>query len=114
MKKLLLCLIILAMPLMAEEIWLGLVSGVQGDSLILVDNLKIHVPNIAFAQYLSEDDHVLDNVEITFPYKASLIVPNRSDSDPASRIDSETSFPIIKIHKFYDVKDGRLVERKID
>lgn len=114
MKKLLLCLILLALPLLAEEIWLGMVSGAQGDSLILVDDLKIYVPNLAYAQYLSEDDHVLENVKITFPYTASLIVKGRSDTDPASRIDTKTSFTAIKIYKFYDVKEGRLVERKID
>jgi len=114
MKKLLLCLILLAIPLMAEEIWLGMVSGIQGDSLILVDDLKVYVPNIAFVRYLSEDDHVLENVEITFPYTASLIVTGRSDTDPTSRIDTETSFTAIKIYKFYDIKEGRLVERKID
>ena len=114
MKKLLLCLILLAIPFMAEEIWLGMVSGVQGDSLILVDDLKVYVPNMAFVQYLSEDDHVLENVEITFPYTASLIIKGRSDTDPASRIDTKTSFTTIKIYKFYDVKEGRLVERTFD
>lgn len=114
MKKLLLCLIIIALPLMAEEIWLGLVSGAQGDSLILVDGLKIYVPNLAFAQYLSEDDHLLDNIEITYPFTASLVVNDLSDSDPASRAVSSASISTIKIYEFYEVKQGRLVERTFD
>ncbi len=112
MKKLLLCLIIVALPLMAEEIWLGMVSGAQGDSLILVDGLKIYVPNLTFAQYLSEDDHLLDNIEITYPFTASLVVNDLSD--PESRAVSSASIPTIKIYEFYEVKEGRLVERTFD
>ena len=109
MKKLLLCLIIVALPLMAEEIWLGMVSGAQGDSLILVDGLKVYVPNLAYTQYLSDNDHLLDNVGITYPYTASLIFNELSDLDPDSR--SSASIPTIKIHEFYDIVEGRLVER---
>lgn len=111
MKKLLLCLIIFALPLMAVEISLGMVSGAQGDSLILVDNLKVYVPNLAYAQYLSDNDHLLDNIEITYPYTASLVFNELSDSDPNSRAASSGGIPIIKIHAFYDIVEGRAVER---
>ncbi len=111
MKKLLLCLIIFALPLMAAEISLGMVSGAQGDSLILVDDLKVYVPNLAYARYLSDNDHLLDNIEITYPYTASLVFNELSDSDPDSRAASSASIPTIKIHAFYDIVEGRAVER---
>lgn len=111
MKKLLLCLIIFALPLMAAEISLGMVSGAQGDSLILVDGLKVHVPNLAYAQYLADNDHLLDNIKITYPYTASLVFNKLSDSDPDSRAASSASIPTIKIHAFYDIVEGRAVER---
>lgn len=114
MKKLLLCLIIFALPLMAAEISLGMVSGAQGDSLILVDGLKVHVPNLAYAQYLSDNDHLLDNIKITYPYTASLVFNELSDSDPASRVVSSSIISTIKIYEFYEVKEGRLVERTFD
>jgi hypothetical protein len=112
MKKLLLCLIIFTLPLAAGEIWLGMVVGAQGDSLLLVDGMKVYVPNLSYAQYISESDQLLDDVEITFPCTITLITDDISTpDDPESRIASNARFATIKIHKFYELEEGRLVER---
>ena len=113
MKKLLLYLIIFILPLAAEEISLGMVVGAEGDSLLLIDNMKVYVPNLAYAQYISESDQLLDNIEITFPCTMSLIADDLANPDnPESRLQNDNSrFVKIKIHKFYDLQEGRLVER---
>ncbi|MGB3340405.1 MAG: hypothetical protein WBB37_02865 [bacterium] len=112
MKKLLLCLIIFTLPLVAGEIWLGMVVGAQGDSLLLVDGPKVYVPNLSYAQYISESDELFDDVEITFPCTMTLITDDLSaPDDPESRIAPNTRFTTIKIHKFYELEEGRLVER---
>ena len=92
------------MPLVAEEIWLGMVTGVQGDSLILCDGLKIYVPNLSLSQYVSEDKQSLDGA-VTFPFTASLIT-----NGELSKL-KRTPTTSLKIHKFYDVIEGRLIER---
>ena len=112
MKKLLLCLIIFTLPLVAEEISLGMVVGAQGDSLLLVDGMKVYVPNLSYVQYISASDQLLDNVEITFPCTMSLITDDLTEADdPESRIPNNTRFATIKIHEFYELEEGRLVER---
>ena len=112
MKELLLCLIIFTLPLAAGEISLGMVVGIEGDHLLLVDDMKVHVPNLSFAQYISDSDALLDNVEITFPCTMSLITNDLSaPDDPESRVSSNARFATIKIHKFYELEEGRLVER---
>ena len=104
MRKLILLLIIISLPLVAEEIWLGMVTGVQGDSLILCDGLKIYVPNLSLSQYVSEDKQSLDGA-VTFPFTASLIT-----NGELSKL-KRTPTTSLKIHKFYDVIEGRLIER---
>lgn len=112
MKRLLLCLIIFTLPLVAGEIWLGMVVGAQGDSLLLVDDGKAYVPNLAYAQYISESNELLDDIEITFPCTMTIMTTDLSTSDdPGSRITSDARFATIKIHKFYELEEGRLVER---
>jgi hypothetical protein len=104
MKKIILLLVLIALPLMAEEIWLGMVMGIEGDSLVLTDNLKIYSP-AQFRQYTIGDEELLDLDEITFPFKASLI---KDDKSAEFKLVPKTT---IKIHNFYDVIDGRPVKR---
>lgn len=115
MKRLLLCITILAVALFAEEISLGLVVGAEADSLILVDGLKVHVPNLTYARYITEGNDEANLSSITYPYTASLVINTGSDEeDPFSSPTAEESprnIPVIKIHKFYSIVDGRLVER---
>lgn len=103
MKKLIICLAIIVLPLSATEIGLGMVSGVVGDSLILVDGVKVYVPGIAMGNYITENNQTTDAASITFPFTASLITQEELPGYKRT---------MVKIHKFYDVVDGKLVERK--
>jgi hypothetical protein len=100
-KKLIICLAILLLPLFAEEIWLGLVTDVQGDYLVLVDGLKVHAPHITFA---NSHNQAVDARAIVFPFSASLITHDETAT-------SRTTGALIKIHAFYEEVDGRLVEQ---
>ena len=104
MKHLMICLVIMALPLMAEEISLGMVTGVKGNSLVLVDGLEVSIGRSI--RYISENDQAVDATSITFPFTASLI----TDTEQPTNVRARTT--LVKIHKFYDVVDGRLVERR--
>jgi hypothetical protein len=106
MKHLLICLIIMALPLMAEEMSLGMVTGIKGNSFILVDGLEFSMPGASMGRYIDENNQAVDAASITFPFTASLIV----NTDLPAHMRAQTT--VVKIHKFYDVVDGRLVERK--
>ena len=106
MKCLAICLIILALPLVAEETSLGMVVGIKGNSLILVDGLEVPMPGTSMGRYIDANNQAVDAASITFPFKASLIT--NTELPPHMRAQST----VVKIHKFYDVVDGRLVERK--
>jgi len=106
MKYLLICLIIMAPPLMAEEISLGMVTGIKGNSFILVDGLEVPMPGVSMGRYVDKNSQAVDAASVTFPFTASLIV----NTDLPIHMRAQTT--VVKIHKFYDVVDGRLVERK--
>ncbi len=108
MKRLLLILAIVALPLFAGEIWLGMVIGVEGDSLILADYLKVYAPS-ALRQYVGANHEAIDvSAALEFPYTASLILEETEDL--AYKGIPQTT---VKIHQFYDVVDGRLIERSM-
>lgn len=116
MKKMILFLIILALPVAAREIWLGVVCGMAGDSLLLVDGLKIHVPGLSAGKFVNESNAGIDVAAITFPFKASLVIDDRS----AAVVDIHTDSGVkpeyedlvwVKIHNFCEVIEGRLVDK---
>lgn len=107
MKYLIILLIIITPALFAEEISLGMVSGAEGDSLILVDGLKVYVPNLSQGKYVSENNEDLSLTEIQFPFTASLVTPDQAGI-PTEKSEQLT---YVKIHKFYKIAEGRLVER---
>ena len=106
MKYLLICLLIMAPPLMAEEISLGMVTGIKGNSFILVDGLELPMPGASMGRYVNKNNQAVDAASVTFPFTASLIV----NTDLPAHMRAQTT--VVKIHKFYDVVDGRLVERR--
>jgi hypothetical protein len=106
MKHLLICLIIVALPLMAEEISLGIVTGIKGNTLILVDGLEVTLPRTSVGRFIDEDNQALDASSITFPFRASLLV----NTELPQQMRAQTT--VVKIYKFYEVHEGRLVERK--
>lgn len=106
MKKLMICLIFIALPLLAADISLGMVTGVKGNSLVLVDGLEVSVPGVSIGRYIDENNQAVDATSITFPFTASLI----TNTELPAHMRARTT--MVKIHKFYDVVDGRLVERK--
>lgn len=112
MKKIILLLLILYLPLIAEELWLGMVDGAQGDSLILVDGPKVYVPGLSLGRYVNEDNQAINASSIKFPFTASLVRPGQKmGSEDATDDRNILANTYVKIHKFYDVVNGRLVER---
>ena len=121
MKLLTLFLVLITFPLLAQddfdtdiqEIYLGLVVGAQGNSLLLVDEGKVYVPNLGYAQYIDDNDSPLSTA-ISYPFTASLVTTSASASGDLSSeagTAGRTVINTIKIHDFYDVVDGRLVKR---
>jgi len=106
MRKIILFLLAIMLPLCAEEIYLGMVAGVDGDSLILVDGGKVYVRNLLFNRYVNANNLPIDATNVTFPFTASLTINEQIPEH--ARVHSVR----VKIHTFYDIKDGRLVERK--
>jgi hypothetical protein len=113
MKKLILCLIIIALPLFAEEMWLGLVTGAEADSLILVDGKKVHVPSLQSARYITDNNeqNMMTSVRPPYPYTATLIIPEASKALSSEEREVTRKIPTIKIHDFYEVVNGRLKKR---
>ena len=105
MKYLLICLIILALPLLADEVSLGMVIGTKGNSLILVDGLEVPMPGTSMGRYIDASNQAIDASSITFPFTASLI----TNTELPEHMRAQST--VIKIHKFYEVVEGRLVER---
>ena len=105
MKKLLLCLTIAALPLFAGEVWLGMVIDAQGDSLVLADDFMVYAPR-AMRQYVSENGDAIDVSTLEFPYTASLITDEATEFKGMHRV-------TVKIHKCYNVVEGRLVEKSM-
>lgn len=122
MKLLTLFLIVITFPLFAQddfdtkvqEISLGLVVGAQGDSLLLVDGVKIYVPNLGYAQYI-DDNNKMISAAISYPFTASLV---RTDASGGLSNDARTAgrsiTSTIKIHQCYEIVDGQLAERNLE
>uniref|UniRef100_A0A7V3RGN4 Uncharacterized protein n=1 Tax=candidate division WOR-3 bacterium TaxID=2052148 RepID=A0A7V3RGN4_UNCW3 len=117
MKRILLFLIFLSLPLLAEEIWLGVVDGMKGDTLILVDGLKIYVPGLASGKFVLENNAPMDISAITFPIKASLVIDERGNRKAPEILNADGVKPefshlvYVKVHKFCEIKNGRLVDK---
>lgn len=101
MNKIILLSLTLFLCLFAEETYLGMVHGIEGDSLVLVDGLRIYVPNARGS--LVYDNAFTDPQTISFPFTASLI------QDRMSRAGIRT---YVRIEQQYLLVEGRLVEKK--
>ncbi|UCF71274.1 MAG: hypothetical protein JSW49_03055 [candidate division WOR-3 bacterium] len=101
MKMIILLSLTLCLCLFAEETYLGMVHGIEGDSLVLVDGLRIYVPNARAS--LVHRNLEFDVQNISFPFTASLV------RDRLSRTGVRT---YIRIEKLYEVVDGRLIEKR--
>ncbi len=116
MNKLILCLLIIILPIAAEEIWLGYVWAEEGDSLILVDGIKVYVPNLSSgSRYLNTKNEVLASSSVRFPFTANLVTMESVSLDEddlaidVNRVPSNVYY--VKILKYYEVVDGRMVDR---
>lgn len=105
MKKIILFALVFIVPLCADQIYLGMVSGVDGDSLILVDGQKVYVCNLQFNRYIDEYNHPVDATTVTFPFTASLTINEQMPEHVRAHSVR------VKIHEFYDVREGRLVKK---
>ncbi|MEO0216422.1 MAG: hypothetical protein ABIL70_08460 [candidate division WOR-3 bacterium] len=112
MKKLFFLLIIFCLPLIAEEIWLGMAMETKGDTLILVDNLKVYVPGLSLGKYINQNNQAIDINRVKFPFTASLVKPDGQGLPDEKTDRNVIANTYIKIHKFYRVVNGRLVEEK--
>jgi hypothetical protein len=100
MKAIILLLLTFSLCLFAEETYLGVVHGIEGDSLILVDGLKVHVQNAGGS--LVYNNMRTDAQNISFPFTATLV------SDRASRAGART---YVRVERLYEVKKGQLVAK---
>jgi hypothetical protein len=101
MNKIILLLLTLSLCLFADEIYLGMVHGIKGDSLILADGLRIYVPNARSS--LVYENAFTDAENVSFPFTASLI------RDRLSRSGTRT---YVRIEQQYLLIEGRFVEKK--
>jgi hypothetical protein len=117
MKKLILCFVIMTLPLVAWDTYLGMVAGAVGDSLVLVDiEQKVHVPGLSTGQvYIDKNGNPLDASTVAFPFTAMLI-----ENESETRSESETrtlgryavTQPVyVQILQFYKIVNGRQVPR---
>ena len=116
MNKLILCLLIIVLPIAAEEIGLGCVWGAEGDSLILADGLKVYVPNLSSgSRYLNAKNEVITSSLVRFPFMAALVTMESVSLDEddftkeISRVASNVYY--VKILRYYEVVNGRMVDR---
>jgi hypothetical protein len=101
MNKIILLLLTLSLCLFAEETFLGMVHAIEGDSLVLVDGLRIYVPNARNS--LVYDNAFTDPQAVSFPFTASLV------QDRMSRTGVRT---YLRIEQQYLLVEGRLVEKE--
>jgi hypothetical protein len=112
MKKLILCFIVMTLPLVAWETYLGMVAGAYGDSLKLVDiEGKVYVPGLSTGRvYIDKNGSALDASSVTFPFTAMLIQYDESESRTLSRY-TVTQPMYVQILQFYKIVNGRQVPR---
>ena len=101
MKTMILFLLTFSLCLFAEETYLGMVHGIEGDSLVLVDGLKIYVQNARGS--LVYKNVPTDAQNISFPFRASLI------RDRMSRAGTRT---YVRVERLYEIKKGKLIAKE--
>ncbi|MDH4209897.1 MAG: hypothetical protein OEV79_00390 [candidate division WOR-3 bacterium] len=101
MKAIILLLLTFSLCLFAEETFLGMVHSIEGDSLVLVDGLRVYVQNARAS--LVYKNMPKDAQNISFPFTASLI------SDRKSRVGART---YVRVERLYEVKKGRLIAKE--
>lgn len=101
MKAIILLLLTFSLCLFAEETFLGMVHSIEGDSLVLVDGLRVYVQNARAS--LVYKNMPTDAQNISFPFTASLI------SDRKSRVGART---YVRVERLYEVKKGRLIAKE--
>jgi hypothetical protein len=101
MKAMILFLLTFSLCLFAEETYLGMVHGIEGDSLVLVDGLKIYVQNARGS--LVYKNTPTDAQNISFPFTASLI------RDRMSRAGART---YVRVERLYEIKKGKLIAKE--
>jgi hypothetical protein len=110
MKRLILCFVVMTLPLLAWETYLGMVAGAQGDSLKLVDiEEMVYVPGLSRGSvYIDRNGNPLDPSTITFPFTAMLIQHDASETRTVSRY-AVTQPVYVQILQFYRIVNGRQV-----
>jgi hypothetical protein len=101
MNKIILLSLAFFLCLFAEETYLGIVHGIEGDSLVLVDGLRIYVPNAR--KSLVYENAFTDPQAISFPFTASLVQDRMSPTGVRT---------YVRIERQYALIEGRLVEKK--
>ncbi|UCD06285.1 MAG: hypothetical protein JSV98_03385 [candidate division WOR-3 bacterium] len=101
MKAIMLLLLTFSLCLFAEETYLGIVHGIEGDSLILVDGLRVYVPNARGS--LVYKNVSTDAQNISFPFRASLV------RDRTSRAGART---YVRIERLYEIREGKLIAKE--
>lgn len=100
MKGIILLLLAFSLCLFADETFLGMVHGIEGDSLVLVDGLRIYVQNASAS--LVHKNRSIDPQNISFPFTASLVTDRRSRTGTRA---------YVRIEQLYEVKKGQLIAK---
>ncbi len=101
MKAIILLLLTFSLWLFAEETYLGIVHSIKGDSLVLVDGLKVYVPNARGS--LVYKNVPTDAQNISFPFRATLV------RDRMSRAGART---YVRVERLYEIRQGKLIAKE--
>ena len=105
--KILIPLLIFACALSyADEAGLGLVTGMKGNTLYCYGDLKVSFEGTRIV-FVSPNNTEIASARLSFPFTATVI-------EPPATVRDYGAATYIKILKFYERKNGQLVEREMN
>ncbi len=104
--RLLIPLLIFACALSyADEAGLGLVTGMKGNTIYCYGDLKVSFEGTRIV-FVSPNNTEISGTRLSFPFTATVI-------EPPATVRDYGAATYIKILKFYEMKNGQLVEREL-
>jgi hypothetical protein len=107
MKLLIPLLLIFATLSFADQAGLGLVTGIEGNTIISYGELQTNFEGTRLVFVGPNSNVEIARTNLRFPFTASVI-----QGIPAAKAYHNTT--VIRIHKFYEMKKGYLQERELD
>jgi hypothetical protein len=106
MKILIPLLVIACVLSYADEAGLGLVTGMKGSTIYCYGDLKVNFEGTKII-FVSPNNTEIPGTRLSFPFTATVI-------EPPATVKDYGSATYIKILKFYEMKNGQLVEREFN